>query len=132
MDMYEILVLSQVFLFGWVSCHFYIAYKIRKTMKKIAEDNGMNFEDLVQTLSDDEKVSKSVIKVPNLFTEFTKNSILLYNKDTGKFLAQGETLEELADMVYKFNNIKFAYVNHNENKVWFVEGKVRNDLKELE
>jgi hypothetical protein len=69
--------------------------------------------------------------VPTLFTEMTKNSILLYNKDTGKFLAQAETFDELANNVFKFNNIDFAVVKHDEQLFWFVEGKVKNDLQDI-
>jgi len=132
MDMYEFLVLAQGFMLGWVACRFYMAWKIHKTIKKIADDNGIDLNDMAETFLETRGIQTSVIQVPNLFTELTKNSILLYNKDTGKFIAQAETIEELAENVYKFDNIKFAYVNHNTEKFWFVEGKVRTDLKEIE
>ena len=112
-------------LFGWVLAHFYITYKLRKIITKAAEDNGMTVEEFVgETASD-------IIKVPNYFTEKLENSILLYNKDTGDFVSQGCSIEELAQRVYEFDKIKFAIVNHNDRQFWFVEGKVHKDLKNI-
>lgn len=129
MNMYDFLVLFQGFLFGWVCCRFYMAYKLRKALKKVAEENGLTIEELGENLFDMQGIK--TIKVPNLFTELTGNSILLYNKETGNFIAQAETVQELAEHVYKFNKINFALVNHDNTQLWFVEGKVRDDLKEI-
>jgi len=125
-----ILIVGNVFVLGYIIGQSVMAYKVRHALKKLAVDNGINFEEMEQRFLSDSKVS--VIKVPNLCTESTTGSILLYNKDTGKFVAQARTFEELAENVYKFNNINFALVNHDDQLYWFVEGKVRNDLKEIE
>ena len=130
--MYEILVLFNFFIFGWIACRFYMAYKLRNALKKIAEENGLTIEELGESLFEMQGISTKAIRVPNLFTELTDNSILLYNKDTGNFVAQAETVQELAEHVYKFNKISFALVNHDDKQVWFVEGKVKDDLKEIE
>ena len=123
----DILVLLQVFGLGWVCCHFFMVYKLRKALKKVAEDNNMTLDELAEGLS-----GIKTIKVPNFYTETSGNSILLYNKDTGKFMGQANTIEELAENIYKFEKVKFALVNHDSKQVWFVEGKIRNDLKELQ
>lgn len=124
----DILVFIGIFSIGWICCQFYISYKIRKILQKVAEDNGMTLEEMVDSYIDK---GVSVIKVPNYFTESLENSILLYNKDTGDFVSQANSIEELADKVYKFNKIQFATVKHNNNQFWFVEGKVENDLKSI-
>ena len=131
MNMYEILVLFNVFMLGWVACRFYMAYKLRNALKKIAEENGLTIEELGENLLEMQGVSTKAIRVPNLFTELTGNSILLYNKDTGNFVAQAETVQELAEHVYKFNKISFALVSHDDKQFWFVEGQIKNDLKEI-
>jgi len=130
--MLEIFTYIQVFVLGWFACRIYTGIKLQNALRRIAEENGMTLEELGQNIFDMKGIKTSVIKVPNLTTELTKNSILLYNKDTGDFVAQAGTVEELAENAYKFSNIKLALVNHNEEKLWFVEGKVRNDLKEIE
>ena len=128
--MYEILVLTQVFMFGWVSCHFYMAWKMRKALKKVAEDNGMSLDELADTFLQTQGVR--TITVPNYFTETNGSSILLYNKDTGDFIGQANTVDELAENVYKFDRVKFALVNHDNKEFWFVEGKIKDNLKDIE
>jgi hypothetical protein len=124
-----ILIVGNVFALGYIIGQSVMAYKVRTALRKLAEDNGISFEEMEKRFLTDAKVN--VIKVPNMFTESTKNSILLYNKDTGKFIAQAETFEQLAQNVYKFNNINFALVKHDEQLYWFVEGKVKNDLQDI-
>ena len=126
----EVLIFLQAFLAGWVSCHFYMAWKMRQALKKVAEDNGMSLDELADTFLQTQGVR--TITVPNYFTETNGNSILLYSKDTGDFIGQASTVDELAKNVYEFDKIKFALVNHNNQQFWFVEGKVENDLKNIE
>ena len=128
----DILIFFSGILFGWTMGQFYVAWKLRRALTKIAKDNGMTLEELAETFSDIEGKQAKVIKVPNLFTETSDNSILLYSKDTGRFMGQASTLEELAENIYKFDKIKFALVKHDSKEFWFVEGKVKNDLKEVE
>jgi len=130
--MYDILVLFQGFLFGWVCCRFYMAYKLRDALKKVAEKNGFTIEELSESLLEMKSINTKTMQVPNLFTELSGNSILLYNKDTGNFVAQAETVQELAEHVYKFDKINFALVNHDDKQVWFVEGKVSADLNDIQ
>lgn len=128
----EIFTYINIFIAGWISCQFFIAWKLRRALKKIADEHGLTLEELSETMSDDSNLPKNIIRVPNYFTENTSNSILLYNKDTGDFVSQAYTIDELADNVYKFNKVKFAYVAHGDTKCWFVEGKVKDNLKEIE
>ncbi len=130
--MIDVLVLFQAFLLGWVCHSFYVAYKMRKIVKKIMEDNNLSLEDLDSFMDDKNKRNLKIINVPNLFTETAGNSIMLYSKDTGSFMCQATTVEDLADNLYKFNKVKFALVQHDSKEVWFVEGKVKDNLKDLE
>lgn len=127
----DILGYINVFIFGWVCCHFYMVWKLRQALKKVAKDNGLTLDEMVETLSVDTRL-KTYITVPNYFTETNGNSILLYNKDTGDFVSQAMSLDELAENVFKFNKVVFALVKHNDEQYWFVEGKVENDLKNIE
>jgi hypothetical protein len=126
----DYLVYLNFFMFGWIACQFYTTWKLRQALKKVAEENGMSLEEMAEKYFAMNGVN--VIKVPNYFTETNGNSILLYNKDTGDFISQACNIEELADNVYKFNKVKFALVNHDNTQVWFVEGKVENDIKNIE
>lgn len=124
----DIIFAISFFVAGWVCAEFYVAYRLRQSIKKIAEDNGLTLEDI-------EKMFAAT--VPNvrdlsveLFTESQNKSILLYNKSTNRFVAQAETLEELAENVKQFNNIRLAKVYHNDTQIYFIDGKVKNSTDE--
>lgn len=125
----EALIYFQIFLGGWVSCHFYMVWKLRNALKKVAQENGLSLEEMAESFSPNSRIN--LYSVPNYFTEKNGSSIMLYNKDTGKFVGQALTLEELAQNVYQFDKVVFALVKHDEQQYWFVEGKVENDLKEI-
>lgn len=127
----DIVVYINFFALGWLCCQVYITYKLRRALKKVAEDNGMSLEEMANKFFEAQGLQANVIKVPNYFTEVANNSILLYSKEKGKFIGQAETVEELAENLYKFNKVKFALVTHNERQFWFVEGRVQNDLKNI-
>jgi hypothetical protein len=128
----DILVFINGIILGWILGQAYVAWKLRQALKKVAEENGMTLEELAESVQGIESSVTKVINVPNLFTEVSGNSIMLYNKDTGKFMGQAKSVEELAENLYKFDKVKFALVNHDERQFWFVEGKIKNDLKEIE
>lgn len=125
MDIFNLFV---AFSIGWICGELWVAYKLRRAIKKVAEDNGLTLEDIERMFA---------ATIPNiqdlsveLFTECQKNSILLYNKTTNKFVSQAETLEELAENVKQFNNIKLAKVYHNDTQIYFVDGKVKSSTDE--
>ncbi len=127
----DFIVYANIFVLGWISCQAYLAWKLRRALKKVAEDNGMSLEELASTFFETQGIQTSVTKVPNYFTEPNGSSILLYSKDNGDFIGQANTVEELAENLYKYDKVKFALVNHNEMQYWFVDGKVETDLKNI-
>lgn len=127
----DFIVYANIFALGWISCQAYLAWKLRRALKKVAEDNGMSLEELASTFFETQGIQTSVTKVPNYFTEPNGSSILLYSKDNGDFIGQANTVEELAENLYKYDKVKFALVNHNEMQYWFVDGKVETDLKNI-
>jgi hypothetical protein len=128
----DFIVYANIFALGWISCQFYIAWKLRRALKKVAEDNGMSLEDLANTFFEGQGIQTNIVKVPNYFTETNGSSILLYSKDTGDFTGQACNVEELAENLYKFDKVKLALVNHNDQQYWFVEGKVKTEIKDIE
>lgn len=128
----DILVFINGIILGWILGQAYVAYKLRRALKKIAEENGMTLEEMANMFQDVKKSGPNIVKVPNLFTEIAENTIMLYSKDTGKFMGQAKSVEELAENLYKFEKIGFALVKHDSREFWFVEGKIKNDLKETE
>jgi hypothetical protein len=128
----DLIVYANIFALGWISCQAYLAWKLRRALKKVAEDNGMSLEELASTFFETQGIQTSVTKVPNYFTEPNGSSILLYSEDNGDFISQAYSIDELAQKVYEFNKVEFAVVNHDNQQFWFVEGKVANNLKNIE
>lgn len=131
MTMFEIFVILQVFAVGFICGQFYLAYKIRKTMQNIGESLGIDLKGLEDQLANGQSTIK-VTRAENYFTEITNNSIYLYCKETGKFVAQAEDLTKLAEEVYHHSKVKFATVNHNNQNLTFIEGKIVKNLEIIE
>lgn len=128
----DLIVYANIFALGWISCQAYLAWKLRQALKKVAEDNGMSLEDLANNFFQSQGIQTFVTKVPNYFTETNGSSILLYSKDTGDFIGQADSVEELAKNLYAYDKVKVALVSHEGKQFCFVEGKVENEVKNIE
>ena len=102
---------------GFILSNMIMAYKIRRIIKMLA----------VQL---NEPSNTKSVEVPNMFTEMYENSIMLYDKTTNNFVCQAKSLEELAQNLLEFKQIKRAVVNHADEQLLFVEGKIEKHLKE--
>lgn len=89
---------------------------MRLVIKRIAKEHNIDLEA--------EEEAPSVSKIPVLVTELVDNGILLYDTKNN-FMCQGKSLDEVADNLLKYKNIKLAVVVHDNDKFWFVEGKIK-------
>lgn len=128
MEIIILVSLIQGFILGWIVHRIFINYQLKKVLEMIAKRHNISLEEMANTVLAEEKY----IHVPFLFTEAVDNCIMLYNKETKQFVSQATTLEELAKNLIEHNKIKYAVVDHNDERFWFVEGKIRKDLKDLE
>jgi len=112
----EIIIHLLFFVIGYYVATFTFARHIKKVIKKIADEHGidLNEADNIPTAN----------KVPVLITEMVDNNFLLYDQKNN-FLCQGNTLDEVAENLLKYKNIKLAMILHENNKFWFVEGKIK-------
>jgi hypothetical protein len=123
---YEYLTLLSWFAFGWFAHSAYVAWKMNRILRKIAKEHNLSVEEMIEQVSPETKV----IKVPYMFTELVDGSIMLYNKETKQFVSQADNLDKLAQNLMEHNKVKMAVVNHNNQMLWFVDGKVQRDIKE--
>ena len=123
---YEYLTLLSWFAFGWFAHSAYVAWKMNRILRKIAKEHNLSVEEMMEQVSPETKV----IKVPYMFTELVNGSIILYNKETKQFVSQADNLDKLAQNLMEHNKVKMAVVNHNNQMLWFVDGKVQRDIKE--
>lgn len=115
----ELLDLLFAFGIGWFGGQMYLSWQLKKRMEKVCESLGIpfgkyNIEDITEV-----KVSR----VPKMFTEYQGNSVYLYNKETGSFVCQAGSLEELAKIVNK--EYTAAVVFDKEQKIIFHDGKIQ-------
>jgi hypothetical protein len=123
MDLLDFLV---VFSIGWFGGQWYMAWQLKRNITRIAEKYGMTFDEWSDSLNS--VVKEAVQKVPKMITEYEGNSIYLYMKDTGNFVAQGNSLEELARIVKQ--EYETCIVTDKEQLVLFINGKVQTNLNE--
>ena len=115
----ELIDLLLAFSVGWYAGQMYLSWQIKKKMDKVCESLGIDinkykFEDITEI---------KVNRVPNMFTEYEGNSVYLYNKDSGNFVCQGSSLEDLARIVNK--EYTAAIVFDKEQKIIFHDGKIQ-------
>jgi hypothetical protein len=110
-----ILWISGLFLGFWLG-ESYVRYQARKILERFMKDN---------MLEDNPKTHN----YPIYFTEVENGIILLYNKNTNKFVCQGKTLEELAQNARKFKNVNRVIVHHDSTHFLFIDGEVITEVK---
>lgn len=118
-----------VFGAGWFFGQIYFAWKMHREMQKVAKKLGLDIEGMTAEINNAIIISNKPI-IPELFTEYLNNSIILYNKNTGAFICQAESLEDLAKCAKDFNNIDTAIVEDKEKIVFFVDGKIQTNINE--
>ena len=122
----DILYIVLIFSIGWFAGQWYMAYQLKKSITRIAEKYGMTFDEWADSFN--QALDIKVIKLPKLFTEYVGNNIFLYNKDTGKFICQGKSLDELAEGI-KENKIEAAIVFDKEQELFYIDGKIKSSTE---
>jgi translation elongation factor P/translation initiation factor 5A len=102
-----------IFVLGFFIGANYAANVIRKQIHNAAKEAGVLKEE-------------PEIKVaPVLTLEKHGNTYYLFDKKTDTFLCQSNDINELGQKLVEYKDIKLAYVQDDENQVfWFVNGKV--------
>lgn len=113
----ELLSYIAFFFLGYWLAGLIFAWRLKRAVKKIAKDHGIELE---------LEEKPTVRTIPVLTTELVTDSILLYDTKNN-FICQGQSLEEVADKLLKYKNIHLALIVHNDSKFWFVEGKVKEE-----
>ena len=113
--MLEIIILGFVFWIGYEIGISVTAYRLRHLVFKEANRLG-----LLKELDDTPIVEQ-------LYVEKSNGILYLYNKEDKSFVCQAKSLEELATLAMKYNNVKYAAVMIGEEIYAFVDGKVKSE-----
>ena len=115
--MLEIIILGFVFWIGYEIGMSVTAYRLRHLVYKEANRLGL----LKEIELDDTPI------VEQLYVEKTNDVLYLYNREDKSFVCQAKSLDELATLSMKYNNVKYAAVMIGEEIYAFVDGKVKSE-----
>jgi len=115
--MLEIIIFVFVFWIGYQVGMSVTAYRLRHLIYKEAKRVGL-VKEIDPELEDTPVVEQ-------LYIEKTNDTLYLYNREDKTFLCQAKSLDDLAMLAKKYNNIKYAAVMIGEEIYAFVDGKVK-------
>ena len=95
------------------------AYRLRHLVYKEAKRVGLLKE--IEIELEDTPI------VEQLYVEKSNDMLYLYNREDTSFLCQAKSLDDLAILAKKYNNIKYAAVMLGEEIYAFVDGKVKTE-----
>jgi hypothetical protein len=101
----------------WLSFWFWIGVKFYEKAAIKKRQDSIVTKDTIMT-------GVKVKRIPTLNTETHEGIIFAFNSDDATFISQGSSIDEVAELAYKFRKIDLAYVIHNHEPLWFVNGKV--------
>lgn len=102
--------------FGYLIGHVHALFRVKKLIKKVAQDNGIDLDEL------EYKESVVVRRVKRLEVEQINDIFYLYEKDTRDFICQASSIEELAKLAKEYKNIVMATVIHDNKVFMFHDG----------
>lgn len=117
--MLEIIIFGIIFWIGYEVGLAVTAYRLRHLVYKEAKRVG-----LIKEI--DEELEERPI-VEQLYIEKSNDTLYLYNKEDKSFVCQAQSLDELATLAKKYNNVKYAAVMIGEEIYAFVDGKVKSE-----
>lgn len=123
--MLELIIIGVIFWVGYQVGMSVTAYRLRDLLYKEAKRLGMT------TKQDEQLFENETPVVQQLVVEKSNNILYLYESGTNNFVCQGSTLEELATLAQKYNNIKYAAVMIDKEIYAFVNGTVKSEKEVL-
>ena len=115
----DLLTYLSFFIFGYWVASKIIALQMQFMIRRLAKEHNIDISDL------DEETEDKPVAIPILITESVdKHGIFLYD-GKNNFMCQGKSLEEVAENLFKYKNVKVAIILHKDTKVLFVDGKVK-------
>lgn len=121
--MLELIIIGFIFWIGYQVGISVTAYRLRDLVYREAKRRGL--------LKEVDSELEETPVVAQLMVEKSNNVLYLYNRDDNTFVCQGATLEEIASLAKKYNNIKYAAVMIDQEIYAFVDGVVKSEQEVL-
>lgn len=119
--MFELLIFAVGVYFGYHIGQMVLSWQLRDVIVNEARKEGLRIDANYNIIGDNDEEPV----VLQLFVETSNNILYLYERDKDRFICQAKTLEELATLSLKYENVKYAAVLHGDNVVAFVNGEVK-------
>jgi hypothetical protein len=104
----------------WMLFWFWIGMQIVRKLKEKYDPRLLN----TSILSSEEILSQQLKKILTMKTEVHDGVIFAFTVGDDTFIAQGATIEEVADNLYKYRKIDLAFINHEGKEYWVINGKL--------
>lgn len=98
-------------------------YKIVKTMKEVAEEQGLDLEKELGIVVEKEESTLKAFVVPKLNVEQHGEMLYLFDVDTDNFICQATSVQELAKLAKELKNVSVAAVKHGDKIFAFKDGE---------
>lgn len=122
------------FVLGYIAGRMHTVYLLVKRVNQEIDkliDMDQEISNVIDTLENPDLESSERLDTAKCFVEEQNGIYYLYESDTEMYLAQADSMEELAQKIQKENSIEYALVTmfqDDETKrqaFWFHEGEVR-------
>jgi hypothetical protein len=120
MTLSEVLYIVLVFYLGWKLSELYQLIKVKYAVERLLEARGLTLDEAVEAPED--------FTILILEIEEVGDIKLLYDKEDNEFICQANTIEELAIRFNEQKKKSLGALMHNNNKLYFVNGKVMDKL----
>lgn len=110
------LIISVVLNLVWIAFWFWVGSKIFGKLKGLKEKEA--------SLSSENILSQQMKKIPIMKTEIHDGMIFAFTVNDDSFVAQGSTIDEIAEAAYKYRKIDLGYISHLGQEYWAVNGKI--------
>jgi hypothetical protein len=117
------IILLIVFVLAFQLGKHYGYYKIVKTMKEVADEQGIDLEKELGLVVEQENKKAKVFVVPKLNVEQHGEMLYLFDVDTDNFICQGSSVQELAKLAKELKNVSVAAVKHGDKIFAFKDGQ---------
>lgn len=97
----------------------YMALKVSRLLKKVAEEEGIDLEKEIKNAEEKKTVNHEIY---NLEVERINDVLYLFDKNNKDFVCQGSSIEELAKLSKEYKNIIVATVVHEGKVFMFING----------
>lgn len=98
-------------------------YKIVKTMKEVAEEQGFDLEKQLGLGIEQEEKESKVNLVLKLQVEQHGELLYLFDAESDNFICQGTTVQELAKLAKDLKKVNYAAVKHGDKIFAFKDGE---------